>query len=311
MLSSDELLEQWNGLSHHSSGYVRIDGIHPLDWYLGHEEINQKSLLLVCHDKPGKTPSSKSILTSTGRRGDGNWALVFRLIRDEHEDVFIRFACDLIESSREQLNNRAGINFVINRYKQWAKLMEQQSSVLLGESERKGLLGELIFLQKCLYEGITCLEAVSSWMGPEGADQDFIFSSRWYEIKTVGIGSKTFSISSLEQLNAPPPGELVLYYIDKTAPRSAGAFTLLGKVSEIKETLKDDPTAKELFITKLLQYGFIDLKDYEEFWYRQEGSNTFEVDYRFPKLTRGNVPVQVTAASYDISIHAIANWKTQ
>ncbi|MFM9281364.1 PD-(D/E)XK motif protein [Paenibacillus jiagnxiensis] len=227
MLTNEQLLDKWNNIAQYIKSYVRIDGTHPLDWHIGYEDINQKSLLLVCGYKPEFLPSSKSILSSVGRRGDGKWTMTFRLVRQENEEVFIRLCCDLIESSRNQSNSIQGIGFVAKRYMQWSKLMEQQSSGLLTDSERKGLLGELIHLQKCIMNGVPTHEAVESWMGPEGADQDFIFSATWHEVKATGVGSKTVSISSLEQLKAPYPGELVIYFIDKTAPNSSNSFTLL------------------------------------------------------------------------------------
>lgn len=309
MLSNEMLLEKWDKLSHHNSGYVRIDGTHPLDWHIGYEDISQKSLLLLCDDEPESVPSSKSILSSFGQRGDGKWAIAFRLVRNENEEVFIRLCCDLIESSRTQANSRHGIQYAIKRYKQWSKLMEQQKNGLLSESDRKGLLGEIIHLQQCMAQGTSQQEAVTCWMGPEGADQDFIFSTIWHEVKATGIGSKTVSISSLEQLNVAFPGLLVLYFVDKTAPNENASFTLLSKMAEIRDALKNNQTALNLFNEKLLRRGFIDVKEYEDYWYRLSGTQRYKVDNTFPKLINSNVPSQIASAGYEISLNAIESWR--
>ncbi|WP_238162355.1 PD-(D/E)XK motif protein [Cohnella sp. AR92] len=311
MLSNELLRDKWNRLSHHNSGYVRIDGTHPLEWHIGYENINQKSLLLVCNNEPDIFPSSKSILSSIGQRGDGKWALAFRLIRNENEEVFIWLCCDLIESSRNQTNSKSGIQYVMKRYKQWSRLMEQQKIGLLSESERKGLLGEMIHLQICMSEGVSVQAAVESWMGPEDADQDFIFPTTWHEVKALGIGSKTVSISSLEQLNVALPGALVLYFVDKTAPNESNSFTLLSKAAEIREALQHDQSALDLFNEKLLRRGFIDLQEYEDYWYRLSGTHRYHVDSTFPKLISGSVPSQIASASYELSINAIEGWRVK
>ncbi|WP_310551803.1 PD-(D/E)XK motif protein [Paenibacillus glufosinatiresistens] len=311
MVTNEQLLDKWNSIIQYAKSYVRIDGTHPLDWHIGYEDINQKSLLIVCSYEPEILPSSKSIISSVGSRGDGKWTMTFRLVRQENEEVFIRLCCDLIESSRNQCDSVLGIKFVAKRYMQWSKLMEQESKGLLSDSERKGLLGELIHLQNCILDGIPMHEAVESWMGPEGADQDFVFSATWHEVKATGIGSESVSISSLEQLKAPCSGKLIIYFIDITAPNSSSSFTLLSKADDIRGVLKSNPATLDLFNDKLLGKGFIDSLEYKEYWYRLGGIQSYRVDDSFPKLINSNVPPQIASASYNISIPAIESWRIQ
>lgn len=310
MLYSETLLNRWNGVAYHTSGYVRVDANHPLEWNIGYESVNQKSLLLITQHRPSDLPSSRSIYVSCAQRVvDSKWAVTFRLIRSEHEDVYMRLCSDLIESSRPQTDSVEGIEFVVNRYIQWTKLMELQKSGLLSESERKGLIGEITYLQQMISGGISPLDAVKSWIGPEGADQDFVDDKGWYEVKATGIGAKTVSISSLEQLDALPPGELVLYFIDKTAPKATKAFTLQSKVASLRETIRHSVEAYELVNKKILQYGYIDIPDYGNQWYRLSDIMRYKINESFPKLVKGNVPSQISAASYQISIQAIENWR--
>lgn len=309
MLSSEFLLEKWNAIGHHPSGYVRIDSEHSLEWSIGYEGINQKSLLLITSIEPRNVPSSKSIVVAHAQRTDSKWALTFRLVRMEQEEVYTRLCIDLIESSRNQTDTVDGLEFVLNRYSQWSKLLELQNNGLLSESERKGLIGEIIYLEQIISTGVSPLSAVTSWIGPEGADQDFVDEHGWHEVKALGIGVGSVSISSLEQLDALPPGELVLYFIDKTAPNEAKAFTLLSKVNNLRDALSNDAVALDLVNDKLLKYGYIDIPDYSKQWYRVSRSTRYRIDERFPKLVKGNVPTQIVAASYQISIQAIEDWK--
>jgi len=308
MHSGDRLLQKWDEISH-PGGYVRIDSEHPLDWHIGFDEQGKRSLLLRTSFEPRDIPSSKSISVNKAKRVDNNWAVTFKLIQDEHEEVFIRLCFDLIESSRLQQNTLGGLKHVLNRYVQWVKLMELQKLSLLSEAEMKGLIGEILFLQRLIMNGMPQISAVSSWIGPENADKDFMDADGWHEIKTIGIGAQIVSITSIEQLDAELPGELVLYFIDKVAPNAVDAFTLNSKVSEMREILSDDLSALELFNQKLLIYGYIDLPDYDKYWYRISEVRKYRIDENFPRLTRSNIKSQIVAASYQINLQAIENWR--
>ena len=309
MITNEDLLVKWNSISHYDLGFLRIDAEHPIEWYIGYENINQKLLLLVSVFEPETVPSSKSILVSIGQRADGKWAIAFRLIRNEQEDVFIRLCCDLIESSRNQPNNIHGLDFVLKRYNQWTKLMEIQKAGLLSEAQRKGLLGEILYLQETIQKNGLLIDDVSGWVGPEGADQDFIYTDGWHEIKVVGLSANSVSISSLEQFNAQLPGELVLYLIDKTAQDDKNGFTLKEVIDSIRELLQSNSAATDLFNEKLLRYGYIDLPEYEKQYYRLGGEKKFFIDDHFPRLVKSNVPAQIVGAVYQISIQAIEPWK--
>ncbi|WP_409294050.1 PD-(D/E)XK motif protein [Peribacillus sp. SCS-26] len=310
MHTNESLLEKWNTLNIYTNGYMRIDAAHPLEWNIGYENMNQKSLLLITNYEPVTNFfSSKSIIVSKGKRSDSTWAISFRLIRVEQEDVYIRLCLDLIESSRNQRNNMYGLEYVLNRYSQWAKLMEVQPSGLLSVAMQKGLLGEILFLHQVILNGMPALEAVSGWQGIEGADQDFLYSYGWHEVKTVSIGAKTVTISSLEQLDINSPGELILFYLDKTVVHDPVGFTLNGKVNELRESMKRSISALALLNEKLISFGYIDLPEYEKHYYRFDGFKKFRVDEQFPRLVKDNVAVQVVAVKYQLSIQAIEPWK--
>jgi len=311
MLTSESLLARWNGLSTMVGGYTRVDPVHPLELYLGYEAISQKSLLLISNLEPSPLPSSKSILVGVGKRNDGKWALTFRLIRNEQEEVFIQLCCDLIEASRLQCNNANGVEFVLDRYRRWHKLMEHQGSGLLSEAAQKGLLGEILFLQRILASGMPALDAVSGWIGPEGADRDFVFPDGWHEIKAEGASAMTVVISSLQQLDASPPGELVVFFVDRTAPGERHSFSLNDKINEVQATLQSVPTARDLFDSKLLGHGYVALREYDAQRYRLDGTRRYSVDARFPCLMKTNVPPQVAAATYEISLIALEDWRTE
>lgn len=309
MISKLNLSKKWDVIPNGNGGYLRIDDEHPLEWFIGYENINNKTLLFISDYEPESINSSKSINVKIGQRKDEKWTLSFELIRNEQEDVFIHLCYDLIESSRSMKNDRNALAFIINRYKQWNRLMEQQLLGLMDESRRKGLIGELLYLKSVIQRNTSYIEAISGWIGPDGSDQDFVYRDGWYEIKTVGLSAKTVSISSLEQLDAELPGKLIVYNLDKTAPDDSNGFSLLEKVNEIKAILLDSQQALDSFEAKLFNYGYIDLKEYNEQKYRYGDVNQYRIDIDFPRITKTMLPTQIVAVKYEISLSAIENWK--
>ena len=266
MTITPEILEQqWNSIKYTSGGFLQIDTQHPLQWHIGYQSISQLTLLLVSDTEISAIESSKSMIVSRRRReSDNRWTLSFELLRNEQQGVFAILCCDIIEHSRPATNEKDALALVISRYKQWSRLLEIQRSGLMDENSRKGLLGELLFLQGRIEAGNSVLSAIQGWVGTDGADQDFVYEDSWYEIKSVGVSASNVTISSLEQLDCVGEGELVIMRIDKAAPEKTGALSLNDAVRRISNMLTGAPDALDLFRSKLRAYGYIDLQEYSE-----------------------------------------------
>lgn len=311
MKITPELLEkQWSSINYTDGGFLQIDTQHPLEWHIGYQSISQRTLLLVCNTEVGSIESSKSMIVSRRRReSDNRWTLSFELLRNEQQGVFSILCCDVIEYSRQVSTEAEALKLVIGRYKQWNKLLETQRSGLMDEHRRKGLLGELLFLEQQITLADSSLAAIQGWVGADGADQDFIYTDGWFEIKSVGASAVSVTISSLEQLDCADNGELVIKRIDKTAPEKAGAFSLNDVVRRISSILIGNPEALDLFHSKLSAYGYIDLKEYSEQKFFCSSTQRYLVDESFPKLTRANVPAQISALHYELDLLSLTGWR--
>lgn len=308
-LTPELLQSQWNGIRYKDGGYLQINIPHPLEWHIGYESINQKTLLLVSNCEIGPIASSKSIAVCRRKReSDNRWTLSFKLLRFEQQDVFLILCCDIIKYSSSAKDEKEALSLVINRYKQWSRLLESKGTGLMDEASRKGLLGELLFLNKQLSISASLLTAVQGWVGADGADQDFIYSDGWYEVKSIGVSAVSVLISSLEQLGCTDEGELVILRLDKTAPESSGAFTLNSIVKDLSNKLSSDSNAVDLFRAKLAKYGYMDLQEYSEQWYYYSSIQRYRVDETFPKLTRQTVPAQVVSLHYGLDLPSLQNW---
>lgn len=311
MLTSEKLRQRWNGLPKTSGGFSRIDSTHPLELYIGWDDLGRRALVLICNREPEAPPSSRAVEVHTGQRQDGQWAVSFRLLRSEQEEVFLQLCTDLIESSRTA-SDESDWDRVLRRYRHWHKLMERQPASVLSETSRKGLLGELLFMEDLLNQNQHPLEVVKGWMGPEQGDRDFVYFHGWYEVKTVGSAAKTVQISSLQQLDSSHQGELVVYFVDTAAPGDPAAITLNQKVRQVRDQLYSSADAVELFDQKLgFGFGYLALKEYDQPAYRVERVQKYIVTDGFPRLLRRSVPPQIENVKYEISIGALAQWKLE
>lgn len=310
-ITADELHEKWNSINYYDGGYIQVEVEHSIEWHIGYKGIDQKSLVIVSNDEPELLDSSKSISVTKGRRVDGRWALTFTLMRIEQESVFELLCVDLIAYSSGVENAGVALKLIAKRYKQWNKLLEHQKKYLMDESNRKGLLGELIYLCEVIDKGCHVLNAVQGWVGPDGADQDFIYANGWYEVKSVGLAANSIKISSLEQLANSDPGELVVIFLDKCAPEHKRGVSLGEQVDCALRKVSVDSDALVLFENKLIHYGFIDIPEYREQKYVYSGKVRFCVNDNFPKLTRKNIAPQIIETQYSISLASIENWRME
>jgi hypothetical protein len=307
-ITPEILQHQWDSIKFKDGGFLQIDTDHPLEWHIGYQSISQKTLLLVYGTEISPVESSKSMSVVRRRREDNRCSLTFELLRNEQQGVFAIFCCDTIEYSRPAGNEKDALNLVISRYKQWSKLLETQKSGLMDEAKRKGLLGELLFLEQQFEKQHSLLAVVQGWSGADSADQDFMYLDSWHEVKSIVASATNVTISSLEQLDCADEGELVIMRIDKATPERAGAVSLNDVVQRIKTTLSTDGDALALFRTKLTSYGYIDLHEYDEQKYNHSGMQKYQVNESFPRLTSQIVPPQVTAARYELNLPSLADW---
>lgn len=313
MKITPEILEkQWSSIKYTDGGFLQIDTQHPLEWHIGYQSISQRTLLLVCDTEISAIDSSKSMIVSRRRReSDNRWTLSFELLRNEQQGVFAILCCDVIEHSRPAVTEAEALKLVISRYKQWSKLLETQRGGLMDEHRRKGLLGELFFLEQRITSADSILAAIQGWIGADGADQDFSYPDGWFEIKSAGASAVSVTISSLEQLDCADEGELVIKRIDKAAPEKAGAFSLNDVVRRISSMLIGDAEALDLFRAKLSAYGYMNLQEYSEQKYFCSSTQRYLVDESFPKLTKANVPAQVSALHYELDLPSLAGWQKE
>lgn len=304
-----ELREKWNRITYHDGGSLQLAITHPLDWFVRYATQYHKSLVIVSEEPAKKVQSSKSIDAACNIRKDGRYAISFTLLDRTQEDVFITMSNDIIVFSQHENGPKEALKKVLLRYAAWMKLLGRKSSVMLGDNAQKGLIAELLFLKENIEKGLNPSDAVAGWVGPEGADQDFVYNDGWHEIKATGISSSSVTISSIEQLSSDTSGELVVFRIDKCAPAQVGAVTLYKVVHAIIDMIKAEVGVVEAFILKLGSAGYIDMIDYDQQYFSIALKTSYDVNEEFPRLSRSAIPAEVLNVEYQLDLPSISLWK--
>ena len=283
-----------------SKSFIRVDNVHPLDLYVGTDEMSRWTLLMLCNIKPRQLTSSRMIHAVLGQRPDGRWSVSLSLVKEEYRDMFVLFCGDIVESSRAIRNKDKAAAFVVNRYKEWKEMLAGTGAGLLGSEEIKGLIGEMYVLDSELMQQYGPEKAAMSWTGPKAGRQDFVLDDAWFEVK----------ISSVEQLDCQNNGTLIVVYADKTSRTDANAIDLNKLYTKLLSRLTDDEARAE-FSNMLLKYGYYPRYEYEspDCTFAVKGTVHYNVTKQFPCLRRGNIPTSITRASYYISLPTISEWK--
>lgn len=280
------------------------------DIYAGIDSSFFVLLAIGIHARPPNVATDSSSLDYfRQQRQDGSWLMVLRLCQNGLESVFGRLCQDLVDAAGDMPDEKALVSLFRDRLNLWKKLFQHGGSGFLQYREIKGLIAELLVLEFLLCnESRGAHETIAGWIGPLGADQDFMYSDRAIEVKAIGPGAESVSISSLEQLDCPVPIHLVLTTLRQATPGEPGAVGLNGLTTRIEGAIASSPEALNVFKDRLLEARYVEHDFYENVLFEAISSSSYRVNEKFPKLVSSMVPAGVVEASYKVDINAITEF---
>lgn len=289
--------------------FKRIDAIHPLDIYIGHNEKGNKTLIIVEFGQIEEVESTRMIDVSFTKRTDNKLSLAFSLLDDAMKDMFYSFCEDIVESSKN-IEKEKAIQFIIRRWKDWINLFKNPYTTILTENEIRGLIGELIFLNEFMFEKYGIEKGLNSWIGSSKAHKDFEIEDTWYEVKTIRENALTVKIHSLEQLDSKNLGNLILIRLEPSNKSINEYIDLNGYVEKIKNKLINDKQ-KMLFLEKVKEIGYFYTEEYDKYTYRLKKIERYLVNNEFPKITKRELRDEIVRVTYDIEINRIRSFKIE
>lgn len=280
-----------------------LDADHALSLYIGKAVSGELMFLIVDAIEPPTIRSLKSVEVTTSRRPDGRWNLLLTLRSAELSGPFGQLCEDLAAASRHLLPGQSGMELLGRRLSAWLRLLENGRGELLTPAEIRGLMGELVILEKFLASGVQAREAIAAWVGPLRADQDFQFADRAWEVKTVFPDADTVQIASESQLDASERALLLVVVTLGETFREDG-LSLNAQVLRAKTLLGDETELAELLDERLAKAGYVAHAAYDATSFRVGLMRLFVVGEGFPRLRRAELPAGVTDASYRVRLDA-------
>jgi hypothetical protein len=295
----DDFKAKWSQVPAAETSFQRIDDNHILDIYLGRDMDGRQEILIVSEQEPAKIDSSRALHVQKGKREDGQWATRIKLVRSSSEEVFIHLCWDLVEYSRSAKSSHSAFNILIERYLKWQKLLEPGSD-MMSEEAIKGLIGELLYAEKYLSPVMNWDIIMSAWLGPDGAEKDFVFDDTWVEIKAVNHNKLTVTITSAEQLASINPGKLAVVTVEATSSSDTDGFSFSSLVERFRGLLKSSPSAFYFLESKLVTLGYTDRQEYQAKYYKHLQDRIYEVVEGFPVIRKEDLAPGIVRVRYDL-----------
>lgn len=280
--------------------FKRVSPSHPIDLYLGYNEVGKKTLALITENVDLTFQSTKLIEVKIATRQDGKKAVRFSLIDDTETNIFYKFCEDIVESTK-QTDQSNSLKIINGRWNRWINMFKNPRSLILSEKEIRGLIGELVFLRDFMFDKYSIKKSIEAWMGPQGSHKDVEIDNTWYEIKTCYQSSKSVTISSVEQLDSNIDGHLCIVELENSNKYVSGSLSLNKLVDQITNMILDEEPQKE-FIKKVFSLGYSYFEEYDNYIYFCKGINHYLVNDKFPRLKKSDLPKEIATASYELLI---------
>ncbi|PLW72998.1 PD-(D/E)XK motif protein [Streptomyces sp. SCUT-3] len=264
-----------------------------------------RPLLTELHETRGLSLSCSSLT-------DREFELQISLTAGDLREVFTPLAEDIARTAKDATPETV-LEQAVRRYTRWQELMRSVGTTGLGKEARLGLYGELHYLRHHLMKVMPADEAVDSWTGAEGSNQDFqLPSAVAVEVKaTAKKNPSTVRVTSERQLDGRGVRRLVLARLILDERRGGLGTSLNSVVAGIRASLNIAAVAAR-FETRLAWAGYLphqrDL--YDEPRYTVRRTDLWNVGDGFPRIVETDLPEGVGNCSYEISVSALEEHRT-
>lgn len=287
----------------------RVDELGRWDFFWARDLDGRRLLILLfkCEVPATKLPTPKGLEVSV-HPGDAEHPamLVLALLDQAQADIFYRLCLDVIEATRGASTEVEALASAVGRTWRWHHLLRGGGDGRLTIEEQKGLIGELLVLDRELLPRIATPDAVAAWVGPTGTPKDFELGTLAVEAKARrGTAEPFVAISSEYQLDSHGLGTLFLHVTDlaRGTAESDGAFSVTDLARRVSaRVLALDPGSVELFEATLAASGFSRSDDYSDCLWLEVGTRLYQIGAGFPRVAADNLESGVSHVTYRISL---------
>jgi Putative PD-(D/E)XK family member, (DUF4420) len=236
----------------------------------------------------------------------GRQSLALRLLDSSLRDLFETLCLDIVASTEASASEREAVGTALARTWRWHHLLRGGGGGLLSAEEQKGLIGELLVLERYVVPLTSPSIAVAAWRGPLGEPKDFVIGRTGIESKARSTATaSTVHISSEFQLADAETDAIFLHLsvLDSAEPDDDRGFTVTEIVLRVRDRLgvAGDQTV-ERFNALLAAAGFRFEDDYTHWRWHGGERSIYVVQDTFPRLTPDTIPAGVSNATYALSL---------
>ena len=301
----------------HSLNVRRGDTEHPLDYWFARDILGR---YVFCFDADADVPNLSTLPRLAGieivalRMSDTGCRLALTLLDSEQFDIFRALCTDLMRATEQLTRNESaiGLKITLNRLMRWQSLLEKAHNDMLSRSETIGLVGELLVLRDLLLPRLGALDAVQSWRGPFGDEQDFLLVQKMVEVKTqLSTSDRYLAIGSEEQLDTTSGPIIVCHQtLDVPASEDSGASSLNDLVFSVSELMEvAGHAASDLFQSALLEAGYRRREEYGRPYWLLNVRSFYEVREGFPRIVPSMIGFGIDRVRYRIALQACQDFK--
>ena len=234
----------------------------------------------------------------------GKNILLFKLINNQHKDIFAVLCEDLISIITEETNEKKLVTTLLNRFEKWKSLFNKFTLKGLSPEEQRGLFGEMCFLRTFLLNKSDNQNVLNTWVGTSKEIRDFQFNNWALEVKTtLGNNHQKVHISSERQLDTTHLETLYLYHLSLEKTQESGE-SLPQLISSIQILFQNDMISLNRFKAKLYEAGYFDQQEelYTAIGYHIRQDNYYKVEREFPRIEENDLRSGVGDVKYSIII---------
>lgn len=297
----------------------RVDASLKWNFYWA-RSVNQKCLLILQHSTdPGllsRPPKLKGIDVSSSTDESNDTSMLIWSLQDSgHRDIFHRLCMDIVNFARSATSELEAVEVSLGRTWRWHHLLRGGTDGRLSAEEQKGLIGELLFLEKLIDIGITPSNSVNAWRGPLGSPKDFEIGRICVEVKARrGAATPYVAISSEHQLDSSGTDALFLQVteLDQAPSDSRERFTLTDIADRVKQRIFNlSPGAADALDGLLVATGFRWEDNYTDMPWIRGPDRLYRVCENFPAVTPGRFGAGVSNVRYSISLVDCEPFRTE
>lgn len=232
--------------------------------------------------------------------------IFIELIDDHLQEPFLSLCRDIRILLQYYPKASNVLEIILRRFEDWKDLLKTAKQWSFKRT--KGVLAELLYLKDVLIPEVGIEAAIEAWEGPFGGDQDFSLENEWREVKAIVSGRNNVQISSVEQLDSPIAGYLVVFSLDK-ATNNHTQVTLGGLIQWIRDALLNASIeAKRRFEDACHFIGIDRCLTLDKYGFLCKEMRTYQITETFPCVRQRALPVGVENVKYTLDLNVVAEF---